>query len=69
MKMGLCSKGYTGEKVCDVVDQEFIIPDYIVETLARHLMPKVQEYFESKDGQEAFERWKEQRSQQSDKTD
>lgn len=34
------------------------IPDDVVETLARCLLPKIQEYFESPEGQAEFEEWK-----------
>ena len=46
--------------------EETVIPDFEVEALARVLLPKVQAYFESPEGQEAFAEWKKQ--QNSDDT-
>lgn len=37
------------------------IPDSVVETLARCLLPKIQEFFDSPEGKEEFERWKQQK--------
>jgi len=34
------------------------IPDYEIDALARCLLPSIQAYFESPEGQAAFERWK-----------
>lgn len=42
------------------MDQHPIIPDSVVETLARHFLPKIQEFYESQEGQEAFRKWKAQ---------
>ena len=36
------------------------IPDFIVDTLARCLLSKIQAYFDSPEGQAEFERWKQQ---------
>ena len=41
----------------DVLNQE-AIPDDVVDTLARCLFPKIQEYFKSPEGQAEFEEWK-----------
>ena len=38
--------------------EETVIPDYEVEALARCLLPKIQAYFESPEGQAAFAEWK-----------
>lgn len=37
------------------------IPDSVIETLARCLLPKIQEFFESPEGQAEYERWKQQK--------
>ena len=39
-------------------DTQMDIPDFVVETLARGLLPQVQAYFSSPEGQAAFEEWK-----------
>lgn len=44
------------------MDSSSDIPDSVVETLARCLLPKLLEYFESPEGQEEYERWKQQRN-------
>ena len=36
------------------------IPDHVVEDIARCLLPKLQAFFESEDGQLAFAEWKAQ---------
>ena len=46
--------------------EETVIPDYEIEALARCLLPKIQAYFESPEGQAAFAEWKKQ--QKSDDT-
>ena len=46
--------------------EETVIPDYEIEALARCLLPKIQAYFESPEGQAAFAEWKKQ--QNSDDT-
>ena len=42
------------------------IPEYIFESLARSLLPVIQEYYESEDGKKAFADWK-AKKQASDK--
>lgn len=42
--------------------EETAIPDFEIESLARCLLPKIQAYFESPEGQAAFETWKKQHS-------
>ena len=37
------------------------IPDYVFESLARSLLPVIQEYYESEDGKKAFADWKAKR--------
>ena len=39
-------------------EQQDIIPEYVIDSLARCLFPAIQAYFESSEGQAAFERWK-----------
>lgn len=46
--------------------EEIVIPDFEIESLARCLLPKIQAYFESPEGQAAFAEWKKQ--QNSDNT-
>ena len=38
--------------------EETVVPDFEIEALARCLLPKIQAYFESPEGQAAFEAWK-----------
>ena len=42
-------------------DQQTAIPDYEIDALARYLLPKIQAYFERKEGQRSFEEWKQRR--------
>ncbi|MDL2218638.1 hypothetical protein LJC27_08295 [Christensenellaceae bacterium OttesenSCG-928-M15] len=35
------------------------IPDYVFESLARCLLPKMQQYYESEEGKQALAEWKE----------
>ena len=42
-------------------EEETAIPDFEIESLARCLLPKIQAYFESDEGNAAFEAWKKQR--------
>lgn len=42
-------------------DAQMVVPDFVVESLARCLLPKMQAYFASPEGQAAFEEWKRQR--------
>lgn len=44
------------------VDHQTVIPDFEIETMARCLLPKMQAYFASLEGQEAFEEWKRQQN-------
>ena len=34
------------------------IPEYVFESLARNLLPVIQKYYESEDGQKVFAEWK-----------
>jgi len=43
------------------------IPDYVFESLARCLLPKLQAYYESEEGQEALTEWEEKQNQGKDK--
>ena len=36
------------------------IPDYVIDDIARCLLPKIQAYFESPEGRAAFEAWKQE---------
>jgi len=40
------------------------IPMHSIESLARYLLPQMQEYFKSDEGKQAFEKWK---AEQADK--
>ena len=42
--------------------EETAVPDFEIESLARCLLPKIKAYFESPEGQAAFEAWKQQHS-------
>ena len=35
------------------------VPDHVIESLARCLLPKIQAYFETEEGQLAFREWAE----------
>jgi len=39
------------------------IPDYVFESLARCLLPKLQEYYESNDGKKALAEWEDKHKQ------
>lgn len=40
--------------------QQTEIPDFVIDTLARCMLPKIQAYYESQDGQAEFEAWKQE---------
>lgn len=42
------------------MDSNSEIPDSVIETLARCLLPKIRDFFESPEGKEEYERWKRQ---------
>ena len=48
---------------------EIPIPQQDIESLARILLPKIQEYFESEEGQREFDEWKRQQEQKESKTE
>ena len=41
-------------------DTQMVIPDFVIDTMARCLLPKIHAYFASPEGQAAFEEWKRQ---------
>ena len=41
-------------------NQQTVIPDFAIDSMARCLLPQVQAYFASAEGQAAFEEWKRQ---------
>lgn len=41
-------------------DGQIVVPDFVIDTLARCLLPQMQTYFASLEGQKAFEEWKRQ---------
>ena len=55
-----------GPDMAETEEVQIAIPDFEVEALARCLLPKIQAYFESPEGQEAVAEWKKQ--QNSDDT-
>ncbi len=42
----------------DINSPQTEIPDFVIDTLARCLLPKIQAYFDSPEGQAEFEAWK-----------
>lgn len=42
------------------VEQQDAIPEYVIDSLARCLLPTIQAYFGSPEGQTAFVRWKQE---------
>ena len=42
------------------------IPQHEIEALARCLLPEIQKFFESSEGQEEFEEWKAQRAKEAE---
>ena len=46
----------------DLSDIPRDIPDFEVDAIARCLLPRIQAYFESDEGQAAFEAWKKQKN-------
>lgn len=44
----------------DTTDGLLAIPDFEIESLARCLLPKIQKFFDTPEGQAAFEEWKRQ---------
>ena len=45
---------------------EIEIPDDIVESFARCILPAMKEYFDSEDGQREFEKWKDEQDEKAD---
>lgn len=41
---------------------QLVIPDFEIDTLARCLLPKLRAYYESPEGQAAFEDWQRQQN-------
>lgn len=39
-------------------DGEMVVPDFVIDTLARCLLPQVQAFYDNPEGQMAFESWK-----------
>ena len=39
-------------------DGQMVVPDFVIDTMARCLLPQVQAFFASLEGQEAFEEYK-----------
>jgi len=53
----MVKRGNETEQYC--VETE--IPDFEIDAIARCLLPKIQAYFDSPEGQVAFEEWKQSR--------
>lgn len=47
----------------ETIDGQIEIPDFEIDSLARCLLPKIQAYFNTQEGQEAFEAWQQQHRQ------
>lgn len=43
------------------------IPEHEIEAVARCLLPEIQRFFESEEGQREFQEWKAQRAQRNEK--
>ena len=41
-------------------ENNFGISEYALESFARRMLPLIQQYFETEEGQQAFENWKKQ---------
>ena len=41
------------------------IPDFVLDSLARALLPAIQKYFETEGGKKAFENWKQEQLNKS----
>ena len=42
------------------------IPDHVIESIARCILPSIQAYFESEEGKREFAEWKAEREQTAD---
>lgn len=47
-------------------DSKFCPPDYEIEAFARCLLPEIQRFFDSEQGQREFREWKEQKKDGND---
>ena len=45
-------------------DVQAVIPDFVIESMARCLLPQVQAYYASPEGQTAFAAWKQRQEQE-----
>ncbi len=43
-------------------DGQVVIPEFVIDTLARCMLPKIQAYYESPEGQAEFEAWKQRQN-------
>ena len=46
-------------------DGQMVVPDFVIDTIARCLLPQLQTYFASQEGQAAFEAWKQSQTNKS----
>lgn len=44
------------------------IPDHVIESIARCLLPDILSYYESEEGQKEFEKWKAENREQDEET-
>lgn len=52
------------DKLADGIDADLTaIPDFEIESLARCLLPKIQAFFDTPEGQAAFEAWKQKQQE------
>ncbi len=45
------------------------IPQYMIESLARHFLPQIKAFFESEEGQREFEEWKKKKQIEKEETE
>ena len=45
-------------------DEQTAIPDFVIESMARCLLPQVQAYYASPEGQAAYAAWKQKQGQE-----
>ena len=63
MSIEYCPDSLTPAKP-DIDSPQDQIPDYIVDTMARVLLPALRAFYDSTEGQTAFEEWKQRQKQE-----
>jgi len=48
---------------------EYTPPDSAIESFARRILPSIQAYYDSEEGQRAFEEWKREREKHNNQND